>query len=64
MQFELRLVRNAGEDGVVAIKRHVAQALVVGLFADRIDRGDIIAARKPFAFAALNAHSGNDYTHG
>src|SRR5262249_34461519 len=63
-EVELRLVRNAGKDGVVAIKRHVAQALVVGFFADRIDRANVVAARKALPLAALNAHSGNNYTHG
>ena len=54
-EFELGLVRNACEDGVVAIERNVAQALVVGLVADRIDRTDVIAARKPLSFATLDA---------
>src|SRR5262249_35839637 len=56
-EVELRLVRNAGEDGVVAIKRDVAQALVVGVLADRIDRTNVIAGRKALPLAALNAHS-------
>src|SRR6185503_674614 len=51
---ELRLVRNTGKDGVVAVERYVAQVFVLGLIADRIDRSDVIAARKPFSFATLD----------
>ena len=54
-EVELRLVRNTGKDGVVAVERYVAQVFVVGLIADRIDRSDVIAARKPFSFATLDA---------
>src|SRR6185369_6095112 len=63
-EVELRLVWNAGKDGVIAVERYVAQVLVVGLIADRIDRTDVIAARKLFTFAALDAQAGNDHTHG